>query len=343
MSGQLASEGPDIPFESRIFRKLPPDLRQGTPILVAVSGGPDSVALLRILATARSGISRPSVAHFDHRLRPESSEEARFVAQLADHLGLPMHMGRWDHGGRPSDGASQDAARRVRYDYLVQLAEKIGARYVATGHTADDQAETILHHIVRGTGLRGLGGMRPVRVLSPAVTLIRPLLSVTRVELEHYLERLQQPYRTDPSNLQGDYTRSRLRHRLLPMLRKEFNPEISGALMRLGAMARAIQGELQSHAEAALEHSAPVIRRDHIEFRCAACKEASEVHLREQLAISWRRAGFPERAMGFREWKLLTKMARGAGPRQHIFPGRIRAVRQDGTLSVTREYRADAE
>ncbi len=340
MTGQRASEGPGIPLEGRIFRKLPPDLRQGTPILVAVSGGPDSVALLRILATALSGVCRPGVAHFDHRLRPESREEAGFVAQLADRLGLPVHLGHWDHGGRTRGGSSQDVARRVRYDYLVQLAERIGARYVATGHTEDDQVETILHHIVRGTGLRGLGGMRRVRVLSPAVTLIRPLLSVRRVELEQYLERLQQPYRTDPSNLQRDYTRTRLRHLVLPLLRQEFNPEISKALMRLGAMARAIQGELQSQAEAVLEHSAPVIRPNLIKFHCAACSEVSDVLLREQLAIAWRRAGFPERAMGFREWKLLTRMAQGAGPRHHTFPGRVRVLRQNGMLSATREHPA---
>src|SRR5262249_19663731 len=140
------------------------------------------------------------------------------------------------------------AARDARYHFLRSTAERLGARYVATGHTADDQVETILHHILRGSGLAGLAGVPRLRSPSAAVTLIRPLLTIERTEVEDYLRQLGQDYRCDASNLSTEHTRNRIRHELLPLLADRFNPHVRDALRRLGTLAGEAQEVLSGLA-----------------------------------------------------------------------------------------------
>jgi len=207
----------------------------GDRVLVAVSGGPDSMALLHALWEARErlGIAL-EVASVDHGLRPEAAAEIALVRARAEALELPflpvaVHVRR--ERGRAS---LQDAARRARLGALAALAAARGAGRVALGHNADDQAETVLFRIVRGTGLRGLGGI-PYR----RDPFVRPLLDVRRAEIEHYLTRRSIPFVRDPSNDDPRYTRARIRHRILPMLAAE-NPRVAVALVNL---ARAARGE----------------------------------------------------------------------------------------------------
>lgn len=206
--------------------------------LVMVSGGPDSVALLRVLLELRS---RPVVLHVDHGLRGEESrEDARFVEQLCERLGVPFEVRRPALG----EGANlQERAREERY----RLAAELGLRTIAVGHTADDVAETVLLNLSRGAGLRGLSGIPPVRN-----GVVRPLIERTRAEVLEYLGRLGQPYRTDPTNLTGKYARNRVRSEVLPVL-EELHPGAARNLARAAELAREDLEVLEELADEALE------------------------------------------------------------------------------------------
>ncbi len=221
--------------------------------VVAVSGGGDSVGLLRVLhQLAPSAGLRLSVAHLDHGVRGEAARaDAAFVAELAASLGLPFDLGHWEPS-RP--GHFESDARRARYDWLAEIARSREAGVVAVGHTRDDQAETILHRILRGTGPRGLAGIparRPL-VAEPKIQLARPLLEVSRQEIRDYLQGLGQPCREDASNADLTRTRARIRHDLLPRLAAEYNPKVADAIVRLGKLAeasrRAIEGDVRELA-----------------------------------------------------------------------------------------------
>ncbi len=202
--------------------------------MVAVSGGGDSVGLLRTLCgLSESAGLRLSVAHLDHGARGEAGRaDADFVAELATSLGLPFDLGQW----RPKRaGHFESDARCARYAWLTEVARARGASAVAVGHTCDDQAETILHRIVRGTGLRGLAGMPSRRQLTtdPPIALVRPLLRVSHAAIREHLAALAQPFREDETNADRTRTRTRIRHDLLPKLVLDYNPRAREALARL--------------------------------------------------------------------------------------------------------------
>src|SRR5690606_28991705 len=163
-----------------------------------------------------------------------SDDDAAWVARLAEELGLEVIVGRAEHA---ASLASEDQARRARYEFLQASAEQVGARYVATAHTADDQAETVLLRILRGSGIEGLAGMPFARPLGPAVTLVRPLLETTRAEVEQYLGQLGQAHRHDATNDQSRFTRNWVRRELLPMLRSHLPQDPAESLLRLAGQA----------------------------------------------------------------------------------------------------------
>ncbi len=230
------------------------------PLLVAVSGGPDSTALLLVLARlAKARGSRLQVAYFDHALRgpEESKREAAFVRTVSASLGLPFSHGAGDVRGRASrDGTSiENAARRERYDFLAGTAREIGATSVATGHTASDQAETVLLHLVRGAGLDGLSGMAPESAWPLGdgdLSLIRPLLCLSREDTVAYCEALGVKPVEDESNDSPDYSRNRIRHEVIPLLRT-FNPRIEDALVRLADASRGAAVSNEGGSDLALD------------------------------------------------------------------------------------------
>jgi tRNA(Ile)-lysidine synthase len=215
---------------------------------VAVSGGADSVALLFLLLEIREKLGIVlSVVHFNHQLRGKASDaDEKFVAALAKRLGLAYHADRGDVAGMAKRGKAnlEDAARRARYAFFERLVKEGHVDYVAVAHTADDQAETVLAHILRGTGLAGLGGIHPV-----AGHVIRPLLAVRREELRAYLKSQKQTWREDATNLDTTRTRARIRKKLLPLLEKQFQPGVVNHLTTLAELAR----EDEAFFEAILE------------------------------------------------------------------------------------------
>ncbi len=227
----------------------------GERVLLAVSGGQDSLALLLILSRLAEELSiELAVAHFDHRLRSpeEASGDEAAVGGLAGALGLPFAVGSGDTRARARRRREsiEEAARRLRFDFLRREARRLKAGVVVLGHTMDDRAETVLLHLLRGCGLDGLVGLRP-RSSWPCgrgPALARPLLEMTRIETLRYCQEAGVAPREDPTNLLLDATRNRVRHELLPALRR-FNPRLEEALCRLGEAAAGAADYLDAAAE----------------------------------------------------------------------------------------------
>ena len=222
----------------------------GDMICVAVSGGADSVCLLHVLAKWRSEFDiKLHVAHLNHQLRgAESEADAKYVAALAACLDIPCAIGKRDvMAYKAEKGCStEEAAREMRYDFLAEVAVGVGANRVAIGHTRDDQVETILMHILRGTGVSGLRGLEPCSPIpckncqtlttSGHILAIKPLLDVTRQETMSYCREHHLEPRSDSSNFSLAFRRNRLRLELLPLLR-EYNSNVDQALLRLAGIA----------------------------------------------------------------------------------------------------------
>jgi tRNA(Ile)-lysidine synthase len=233
-------------------------LHDGDSVLVAVSGGPDSTALLLLLAQLAPQLGlKLSVAHFDHQLRgaDEAQRERLFVEGLASKLSLSLVTSGADVRGHAREQriSLEEAAREQRYVFLAEAAGRLGVSVVAVGHTAADQVETVLMHLLRGSGLSGLAGMLPrspwpLSVKSAAgLALVRPLLEVTKEETIAYCREEGLEPLEDPSNRSPAYRRNRLRHEVLPVLRR-YNPRLDRALLRLAAAAAADREAIEQAA-----------------------------------------------------------------------------------------------
>jgi tRNA(Ile)-lysidine synthase len=227
-------------------------------VAVAVSGGADSVALLHLLLELRSRLGIVlSVAHFNHQLRARASDtDEKFVAQLAAKHGLAFHLERADIAARAQrDKANlEDTARRARHAFFASLVRDGRATHVAVAHTADDQAETVLAHILRGTGLAGLGGIHPI-----ARHIVRPLIQMRRLDLRAYLRANKHPWREDATNRDTTKLRARIRKKLIPLLEKHFQPAVVMHLAALADLAREDEAFLEALAE---ERAAAIVERN---------------------------------------------------------------------------------
>ncbi len=296
------------------------DRGAGNTWVVAVSGGSDSVALLHALHQLGPSLGLTlSVAHLNHGVRGDAAQaDATFVADLSQQLGLSCDVGRW----RPSRSAHFEVdARRARYAWLVEMAQARGASAVVVGHTQDDQAETILHRIIRGTGLQGLKGIPPRRRLNERVVLLRPLLAVSRQELRAFLGSIGQPFREDATNTDRAHTRARIRHDLLPKIAAEYNPRAAEALVRLGELAAS---SLQAHQRqlAKIESRAILsVSADAVALARGPLKRCPEFLRIEVIRRAWRRAGWPEVGMTALRWRRLALMVDAPQPRAAVGQG----------------------
>jgi tRNA(Ile)-lysidine synthase len=254
-------------------------LRAGERVGVAVSGGADSVALLLLLLelSAKLGVVL-SVVHFNHKLRGKASEaDARFVEKLATKHALAFHGGHADVAGRSKRDKSnlEDTARRARYEFFAARVDAEHLDKIAVAHTMDDQAETVLGHILRGTGLAGLGGIHPV-----VGHVVRPLLAVRRAELRAYLRSKKQTWREDSTNRDVTKMRARIRNKLMPILEKQFQPAVVQHLATLADLSREDEALLEALAEERARtyvekdaHSATVRACDLLGFRAYMTRE----------------------------------------------------------------------
>ncbi len=316
-------------------------------IVVAVSGGADSVALLRALDAARDPhVPFPlALAHLNHQLRgDESDAEEEFVAALHAQLAA---------AGRPSlilcrtrrniaaqaraESANLEAlARRERYRWLAEVAREHGMKYIATGHTANDQAETVLHRLLRGTGLRGLRGIARHRPLETGLTLIRPLLTATRADILAYLHELGQPYREDASNRDPRFTRNRIRHELLPHLADHYNPAVVHVLTSLAEQADEAYRIEESAAQALLAQAELPRAGELLVFDLRHLLAAPRHRVREMFRLMWLREDWPLGGMDRAAWERLARVVFEDLPAVDL-PGSVRALRRERVVQVGRD------
>lgn len=321
-------------------------------LLVAVSGGADSVALLRGLAHLRAPDELDLiVGHVDHGLRgAASSADAEWVCDLSSMLEVRCEVLLANVADRilESGESVEEAARRLRYEELTRLAVSEQCQAIAVAHTADDQAETVLHHLIRGTGLVGLRGIPRTRLLrenpeprgagaldSGSVGLIRPLLDVPRQRLVQWLAEMGQEFRTDESNTDQTFTRNRIRHTLLPLLEEEFNPQIRRVLASLSCQAGEAGALIRDHAEAIARDAVLHAGDEAIRIDRGSLRNHPPVLIRETLRILWQNAGWPMQKMGFSEWSRLAEVVVSGGVES--LPGRVDARRRGEMLVLTRE------
>jgi len=266
-------------FEKKLRKALRRfEIGPGRAVVVAVSGGADSTALLDALVRMRDRKDpeiRIVAAHLNHLLRAEESDgDERFVRDLAGRLGVELCVERSDVAAL-RDGRNLEAtARELRYDLLRRCAESSGADLIMTAHTRDDQAETVLMRMIRGTGIHGLRGIHPVRPLGACVSLVRPMLDISRAEIIDHCTMRELEWRTDASNFSIDLTRNRVRHELLPLLRS-FNPAIDRTLAREARIARIDSDCLDRLAAELIEGqslSVSVLARAHPAIRLRAIR-----------------------------------------------------------------------
>ena len=246
-------------------------------IVAAVSGGPDSMALMHLLARWRATAERPSVlvATIDHGLRPEAADEAALVARAAAALGLPHRILAWT-GDKPSAGI-QEAAREARYRLLVAHAREEGASHLVTAHTLDDQAETVMMRLSRGSGLSGLAGMRP-ETDKQGIRHARPLLGWPKARLLALCHGQGWPFVVDPSNANEDYARVRWR-KIMPFLAEE--GLTAERLARLSERAALADEALDLKAHEALARAEPVLAEGGLSFEGGIlAEEPFEIALR---------------------------------------------------------------
>ncbi|QDU55229.1 tRNA lysidine(34) synthetase TilS [Aeoliella mucimassa] len=305
-------------------------------VVVAVSGGADSVALLRGLAELHrrtSGSGELIVAHFNHGLRGEHSDgDQSWVAQLAQTLNLRGEF------GQPAESEQLDteqSARDARYAFLLNTAERCGARYIATAHTADDQVETVLMRVLRGSGIDGLTGIPRVRSLSASVSVVRPLLAVRREEIESYLQQLDQPYRTDASNHESHFTRNWLRNELLPAIRERLPSDPDRSLLRLAEQANQWSELLESIVAPLVEQTVRV-ENHRLQFNLTLLADQPAIVVQQVARQAWRAAGWPEQGMGMADWERLSTAISGAEAGKFQLPGHVQVAREAQTLELFR-------
>jgi len=299
------------------------------------------MALLRAMRELKERVGGPgrlSAIHVNHQLRgTESDADATWCQQQCEMLGVPLEVlhGKAAQRAQAEGDGIEAAARGLRYELLTQAAEEAGIRYLATAHTRDDQVETILFRILRGSGLQGLRGIPIARPLSPVVTLVRPLLACPRKALESYLSQLGQTYRSDSSNRDRRFARNRLRHELLPLLRAEHNQDVDAALLRLAAQADETQQFVETQAREILEKCLikPAASAGELSLRLSPLSEQADVVVCEALRLAWRKAGLAEQAMTYQWWRRMAELVKNPNSGEILnLPGEVRASISDGRL-----------
>ena len=322
-----------LPFERSLLSRWPMKRWCDVRCILAVSGGADSVAMARCLTRIITPELRSNlvIGHVNHGWRGEQSEaDAQFVQNIAEELGLEFVC------LVPEDVLRTEAAARdQRYRLLTGLAKKRGARYVLMAHSCDDQVETVLDRILRGTGLAGLRGIPRERELEHGIALVRPLLEASRCEILTYLSELGQEYCHDASNDDVEYTRNRIRHELLPLLKNQYHSAADEALLRLQQMASELQDVIaeivyplfQKHT-----HFAYSVAGERVEITCEGLTDVAPYLIRELFVLVWKQQQWARGAMTAAHWQRLAD-AVGTPIASFELPGGVR-VECDGEVLV---------
>ena len=330
-----------------ILDMWPIQLWQASTIVVAVSGGADSTALLEALFQIKPDSERLIVAHFNHALRgDESDADQAFVESHAARLGLKCFVQRATK--TDVSNATENNLRKLRHQFLKDVAVSQHARWIAMAHQADDQVETFLHHLLRGSGPSGLSGIQAFRELDSSIEIARPMLRVRRAEILDYLTERHQSFRVDRSNASLDYTRNRIRNELLPTLRTFMKSEsLDQRLLQardLIAEEHAVFVELADRWLAkigyASEESLDTWRPNHFSVPVPMCRNEPWPIIRESLVMIWHRMGWPLREMDHQHWRkmqmLIELASQTTHPKRLQLPGQVVATCRNGMLRIAR-------
>ncbi len=240
-------------------------------LLVGVSGGPDSVCLLFLLnSIEKEYCLKIYVSHLDHMIRKDSHRDALFVSKLAKELGLPFYSKRINVKCLAKDASLEQEARRLRYDFFFKTARRLNINKIALGHNADDQAETVLMRIIRGTGLYGLAGILPKRDID-GFTIIRPLIEISKKSIIEFLKSKKLKYVIDITNKEELYLRNRLRNKLIPELQK-YNSNIKNSLCNLAQNASLDYEYIKKESYRAFKYVFAVVKSDTVKLRSIKLK-----------------------------------------------------------------------
>ena len=328
-------------FESKVLATINSHslLNEGEKVVAAVSGGADSVALLTAL-NELSGVLNLTIlaAHANHQLRGhESDEDQRFVGNLCERL--EIHLESLKIGVEYSESSRnlEDAARQRRYTFLAEFAHREKA-ILATGHNRNDQAETFLMKLLRGAGPSGLSGIfikRRHRLVSDSVTVVRPLLEVTREEIIKYLKRKDQQFREDSTNSLLHYDRNWIRHQLLPALQDRFNPGIAGTLARNAALFAEIEQYLDHEAEELLDRIGTEAEED-LSIDLQGFSESPLILRKQAARHAIRRVKGDLLDISQNHIRAFLEISSGASGRQIHLPGDLRVTREFDNLRIRR-------
>ncbi len=320
-------------LEMQLQTDFAPSAWQDVRTILAVSGGADSVALLRAMVACRPTAATGDlhVIHVNHGWREEQSDgDQQFVEQLCDELGLACHA-----VSRTSEVITEELARNQRYEVFLEKARQLGARYVLTAHTQNDQVETLIDRVFRGTGLAGLRGIPRTRQLDHGITLLRPLLNQTRASVLAYLKQLGQLHREDSSNQSSEFTRNRIRNELIPLLKTQYHAGADQAILRLRETAIELSDYLATKSEPIAERAVISCADHQVVLDCTAFRGVASVEVRQALLQIWQQAGWPRQDMTRGHWlQLETLVSKTSEPL--TLPGNVRAEKNGEQLSLTR-------
>ena len=314
----------------------------GDRLVVAISGGPDSVALLLALVELRDFLKlKITAAHVNHQLRGEDAQQdEEFVQRFCQSQGVPLRV-EWVNTAQVAHETGEnleDCARRVRYEFLFRVALELEAA-VATGHTLNDQAETFLMKLVRGSGPTGLSGIHPMRQNQVStvggnvvVTVLRPLLEVSHAQILDYLSEKKQSYRQDQSNFDLGLDRNWVRHSLIPLLQERLNPALLSTLKRAAGLFREIEEFLLQSGVEAYEHCRVV--GETTGFYIEALHKFPKIIQREVIRLVIRSAKGDLRDIGLKHVDEVLKLTRACSGREIHLPGELRARHEFGILRL---------
>lgn len=305
----------------------------GDRVVVAVSGGPDSVCLLDILQQLRPVLEVTLVvAHLNHGLRPDvDQQETRFVASLAAGYHLPFFTEAVAAGFRPGEASLEEKAREARYRFLESVRRQSRAHKIALGHSLDDQAETVLMRLLRGSGPSGLSGIPPVR----DGTVIRPLIEFTRREVLNYLEKRSLRFMTDASNTDPTYLRNRIRLDIMPRL-QAIQPKVVARLGQTADIMRAEKTYLEQTANQWLDKTAGRSQDGAVRFDLTDFRMLPEALKRQVIRAAIRRSGGTLRRLGMRHIRAVEALARTTNPHARAaLPHKMTVKRCYGHLQFT--------
>lgn len=276
-------------------------------VVVGVSGGPDSMALLHLLLDLNKTAGwnlQLFVAHLNHQLRGEESQaDAAFVQAVTDSLSIPCMIETRDVSALAKKGGTgvEEASRRERYELFERVCLQVGSRIIAVGHQADDNAETVLFRVLRGTGLRGLAGIPRVRSLGPTsnVRIVRPLLRLSRAWILKYLADAGIVYREDSSNASNEPRRNRIRNLIIPQIQEQLNPQVRQALVRLGEQAAWLEEFLGETVQRTFETLIISHTDQFLTLNADAMSRKSRIVQTELIRVTYRTFGLGEQDLSF--------------------------------------------